>query len=196
MRKLLLKIHLYGGLICFWYLIILGTSSLNFNHRFSFMQLSPEPETWTRQVQLTNTFSDDGLLSETLRDSLSLIGWPLPWETWHDSTGVFHFALEHPGKRYVVDYSFGDRVARVQEIRKGFWRIFNAMHGMGSVPNSFFMHAWKWYTRITVVLVVFSVFSGIYLWYQGKHDKKSGWFTLLGSVLVGLAWMLYLYVNG
>ncbi|MEX2230833.1 MAG: hypothetical protein WD824_01635 [Cyclobacteriaceae bacterium] len=195
-RNLLLKIHLYSGLICFWYLIILGTSSLDFNHHFSFMRNDEGPQTWSKPVRLTNNFQDDLLLSETIRDSLFLIGWPLPWETWHDSTGVFHFALEHPGKRYVVDYTFTDNIARVQEIPKGFWRVFNAMHGSGAVPNSIFMHAWKWYSRITVVLVVFSVFLGIYIWYNGRRDKKTGWYTLLISLILSLAWMLQLYYSG
>ena len=195
-RKFLLKVHLYGGLICFWYLIILGTSSLNFNHDFSFMQSEGALEEWSRSVKIGNDFRDDLLLSETLRDSLSLIGWPLPWETWHDSTGVFHFALEHPGKRYVIDYTFRDQRAKVQEVSKGYWRIFNSMHGGGAVPNSFFMNAWKWYSRVTVVFVVFSVLSGIYLWLSANCDKKTGWYTLLFSLVVSITWMLQLYFNG
>lgn len=195
-RKLFLKIHLYSGLICFWYLIILGTSSLNFNHHFSFMARSTETETWQRKVLLPNNVNDDLRLSENLRDSLRLIGWPLPWETWHDSTGVFHFALEQPGKRYVVDYNFQDQTARVQETAKGLWPVFNALHGSGSVPNSAFMQAWKWYTRITVLLVVTSVFAGVYLWYKGNRDKKAGKYTLLVSLAFTLAWMLQMYLMG
>ena len=36
--KWILKIHLYGGLVCFWYLIILAISSLDFHHHFNFME--------------------------------------------------------------------------------------------------------------------------------------------------------------
>jgi hypothetical protein len=160
------------------------------------MRSEGEPETWSKPIRLANNFQDDLLLSETLRDSLLLIGWPLPWETWHDSTGLFHFALEHPGKRYVVDYTFKDQVAHVQEIPKGFWRVFNNMHGSGAVPNSMFMKTWKWYSRITVVLVVFSVFLGIYLWHDGTRDKKTGWYMLMICVFLSLAWMIQLYYSG
>jgi len=195
-RKLFLKVHLYSGLICFWYLIALGTSSLNFNHHFSFMESKPVQEEWARTINLTDNFRDDLVLSETLRDSLSLIGWPLPWETWHDSTGLFHFTLQHPGKKYIVDYTFTDKVARVQELPRGIWHIFNAMHGIGRVPNSHFMSIWQWYTRITVVLIVFSVFLGIYLWYTGNRDKKTGLYVLMVSALISLGWMLQLYFYG
>ena len=160
------------------------------------MQSKREGETWSKPVRLVNNFQDDLLLSETLRDSLSLIGWPLPWETWHDSTGVFHFALEHPGKRYVVDYTFDDQVARVQEIPKGFWGVFNSLHAAGGIPNSTYMHAWMWYVRITVVLVVFSVLLGICIWYDGRRDKKTGWYMLLISLFLSLAWMIQLYYYG
>lgn len=196
MRKLFLKIHLYSGLICFWYLIILGTSSLNFNHHFSFMESQDAVEMWSKKIDIDDNFIDDRFLSETIRDSLSLIGWPLPWETWHDSTGVFHFALQHPGKRYIIDYDFRDQTARVQEGHKGLWRVFNSLHGVGSVPNSWFMHSWKWYTRLTAVLVVFSVLTGIYVWYRSKRDKKSGLFVLAFSVIISIGWMLQLYYFG
>lgn len=196
MRRTFLKFHLYSGLICFWYLIILGTSSLNFNHHFSFMEKRGEAETWSKTVRLVNSFQDDGVLSETLRDSLSLIGWPLPWETYHDSTGVFHFTVQHPGKKYVIAYSFDDQVAHVEETPKGFWPIFNAMHGVGAIPNSGFMRLWSGYTTATVILVIFSALTGIYVWYRGNRDKKPGFYTLVASLLISLAWMLEMYLNG
>ena len=196
MRKLLLKIHLYSGLICFWYLIILGISSLNFNHRFAFMESGNAVETWSEEISVPRNFSDDRYLSESIRDSLSLIGWPLPWETWHDSTGVFHFALQHPGKRYIVDYDFKNRVAYVQEARRGFWGVFNSLHGIGSVPNSWFMDCWKWYTCITTALVIFSVIAGIYLWYRSNRDKRTGLYVILFSAIVSIGWMFQLYYHG
>lgn len=199
MRKLLLKVHLYSGLVCFWYLLILGTSSLDFNHEFSFMSTEPAAEQtkiWEKEILITESSGDDLLLSHSIRDSLALIGWPLPWETWRDSTGRLHFAVHHPGKRYVIDYDFGNHIASVAETPRGGWQIFNAMHGMGAVPGSAFMHAWKWYSRITVVLVIFSIFTGIYLWYRSSRDLKTGLYVLMGSLLISLAWMLQLYFQG
>ena len=37
LRNWIHKIHLYGGLRCFWYLIIVAVSSLQFQHNFVFM---------------------------------------------------------------------------------------------------------------------------------------------------------------
>ena len=36
LRKLILNLHIYAGLLCFGYLIVFGVSSLNFNHPFAF----------------------------------------------------------------------------------------------------------------------------------------------------------------
>ena len=196
MRRFFLKIHIYSGLICFWYLIILGTSSLDFNHQFAFMQGDLETEQWTASFPVDKTIKDNDALSELIRDSLALIGWPLPWEIRRDTTGIFHFALQHPGKRYVIDYNLNDGTAHVSETPRGSWPIFNALHGMGSVPRSGFMDFWKWYSRLTVVLVVFSVCSGVYLWHRGRREKRSGWYVLLISFGLSLLWMVQLYFIG
>lgn len=195
-RNLVLKIHFYGGLVSFWYLIVLGISSLHFNHHFSFMDQHDQPTTWTRRIMISNPSRDDLTLSETIRDSLSLIGWPLPWETWRDSTMTFHFTLEQPAKRYVIDYSLTSQVARVQETQKGFWAVFNSLHASGGVPNAPFLRVWSWYTRLTVISVVFSIISGIYIWVCGDRDKKSGLYTLIISLTIAILWMIQLYVKG
>ncbi|MDH4296446.1 MAG: PepSY-associated TM helix domain-containing protein [Cyclobacteriaceae bacterium] len=195
-RRLLLKIHFYGGLACFWYLLILGVSSLHFNHHFSFMEKTGDPVFWTRKLQLSGSNATDLVLSETIRDSLALIGWPLPWETRHDSSGAFHFALEQPAKRYVIDYSAANHVVHIAETPKGFWRVFNSLHGSGAVPRAPIMHAWEWYTRVTVAVIVLSVLTGIYVWFTGNQNRKSDLYTLLISLTIAVLWMLQLYTKG
>jgi hypothetical protein len=173
----------------------LGISSLHFNHHFSFMEAPNDPEHWSQKI-MPGPEQNDLLLSETIRDSLSLIGWPLPWETRRDSTGGIHFALEQPGKRYVIDYATHDQIAHVAETPKGFWRVFNALHGSGIVPGAPLMYAWSWYTRITVVVILFSVFSGLYLWIKGQQNRQSGLIMLFTCCGITLTWMVQLYLNG
>lgn len=48
MRGLILKIHMYGGLFCASYLLILGLSSLNYNHHFG--PPTNEKVTWERSL--------------------------------------------------------------------------------------------------------------------------------------------------
>lgn len=52
MRSLLLKIHIYAGLICSSYLLIFGISSLNYNYNFG--KPGNEKVTWKRSPNLVN----------------------------------------------------------------------------------------------------------------------------------------------
>jgi hypothetical protein len=195
-RRLLLEIHFYGGILCFWYLLILGFSSLHYNHHFDFVNQPQDPSTWSHPMKLAADIADDRQLTEAIRDSLGLLGWPLPWETGRDSTGTFHVVVEHPGKRYVIDYSMAAARATVVETPKGFWRVFNSLHGFGVMPKAPITYAWSWYTKITIAVVVFAVFSGTYLWFIGSQNKKSGILTLLLCFSSAVALMLQMYFNG
>ena len=103
MRPILLKIHLYAGLLCSSYLIIFGISSLNFNHHFG----RPGKIKGERQTSLPAlpAQEDDQRLADALRDTLGLVGWSLPWETHRSETPdslYFHLAVSRPGKEYRV----------------------------------------------------------------------------------------------
>lgn len=103
MRSILLKIHLYAGLLCSSYLLLFGISSLNFNHHFG----KPAALKSERQRSLgaLPALTDDQRLAEALRDTLGLVGWTLTWETRRSETVdslYFHFAVARPGKEYRV----------------------------------------------------------------------------------------------
>jgi len=103
MRPILLKIHLYAGLLCASYLILFGVSSLNFNHHFG----QPDALKAERQrgLRALPAIADDQRLAEALRDTLGLVGWTLPWETGRSETAdslYFRFAVSRPGKEYII----------------------------------------------------------------------------------------------
>src|SRR5688572_6085508 len=52
LRKTILNVHIYGGLLCFSYLIIFGISSLNFNHPFAFTRAKQAQMTWEQPVHV------------------------------------------------------------------------------------------------------------------------------------------------
>lgn len=195
MQSLLQKIHVYGGLACFWYIIILGVSSLQFNHHFEFMEGKRDSIVWERQSLIMNERMDDLKLAEAIRDSLSLMGWPLPWEMRRDSAAL-HFAMEQPAKRYFITHVFTTNTATIVEIHKGFWPVFNSLHGAGYVPNGSVTNLWKWYTRITVIAGVLSLITGIYIWTTSKEEKRSGLVILAISIAVAFGWMIKLYFLG
>ena len=195
MRNWMHRIHLYGGLLCFPYLIIFGFSSLNFNHSFAFTRPEPVETSWEAAVRVSE-LDDDIKQAEALRDSLGLMGWPLPWETGRDSLGVLHFGLSRPGKHYAVTYYPKRGFVRVHEQRFGFWRVFNNLHAMEKIPGSRFSAVWPWFTEFCTVWVVFAGISGIALWGQGKREKLSGMAVLAVVSGLSLIFMLFVWLRG
>lgn len=197
MRAWLLRIHLYGGLLCVPYLVIFGLSSLHFNHQFAFARTPANAPTnrWERAIG-TIPGGDAAKVTAAVRDQLGLMGWPLPWETKRDPDGSLHFPMERPGMKYRIDVQASDGVARVQEIRKGFWSVFLSLHALTELPNSRLMSGWGVYTELCTAVVLFSAASGIWLWWSARRDRPLGT-TSLGLGLLGSAgFILFVVLHG
>jgi hypothetical protein len=189
MRKWMLNIHLYGGLLCAPYLIIFGFSSLHFNHHFAFVEEHDAPSTWDSPLPV-EPVKDKDAEAESIRDSLGLMGWPLPWKTKRDQSGNIEFDLERPGKSYTIHADFKRHLAHVEERHKGFFQVVNSLHALGAVPNSKFAPFWGVYTEICTGFVLFASISGLYLWLNSQRERRVGVITLLLAVLSSAALML------
>lgn len=197
MRAWLLRIHLYGGLLCVPYLVIFGLSSLHFNHPFAFARTPVDAPThrWERTLSMIPG-GDNAKATEAVRDQLGLMGWPLPWETKRDPDGSLHFPMERPGMKYRIDVSAADGVAHVQEIRKGFWSVFLSLHALTELPNSRLMSGWGVYTELCTAVVLFSALSGIWLWWSARRDRPLGGMALALGLVGSAGFILYVVVHG
>jgi hypothetical protein len=159
------------------------------------MEPTGDSTVWERRTLAVDPTLNDVQLAESIRDSLSLMGWPLPWRMWRDSISL-SFEMEQPAKRYFISYKFSTSALDVVEIDKGFWRALNSLHGAGQVPNAPFTWLWHWYTRAAVLIGILSIITGIYIWLKSSEYKKGGpillFLTLSGTIL----WMLKLYIWG
>ena len=195
MRNWILRIHLYLGLLCSSYLIVFGLSSLNFNHPFDFTKPRTEKVKWERSVELPPP-GENGAESEAVRDTLELIGWTIPWETWRDPNGDLHFGLARPGKHYAIHVVRAQSLVRVEEQRKGYWTVLREMHGNKGVPRSGLMTVWGWYTELCTFVVLFAAGSGVYLFATRKKDRRAAWAVLGTATVLSLAFMLYVRYGG
>ena len=193
MRDLILKIHMYGGLLCSSYLLIFGLSSLNYNHHFG--RDAADKVTWERDLSIDD-IKDNGKMAKAARDALGLIGWDIPWETHRDEAGNLHFGLARPGKHYKIHVFFADGHVKAEETRKGFWSVVNSLHALMRLPSSPFMSWWGVYTEICTWVVLFSAASGIYLWATLKRDRLVGLVLLAGVSGSSLLFMLYIWWRG
>jgi hypothetical protein len=195
MRFWILKIHLYGGLLCSAYLIIFGFTSLHFNHQFQFAKPVESKVTWQRA--LTLPLAEDNLkAAESVRDELGLMGWPLPWTMNRDSQGDLRFNLERPGKSYTIQVLVKENRVEVEETQKGFWPVLNSLHALMSVPNAPFARMWGWFTELCTWVVLFAAASGVYLWACSRRERWVGVSIFVGATTAALALILYVVVRG
>ena len=162
LRALLLNLHLYGGLITCWYLILFGVTSLGFNHREFIPKHQAQEDSWEGTLSADLSGSDIKRAEQT-RDQMGLFGWPLPWAMHRDDENRLHYDMSRPGKEYRVVVNEETGHVAITGKTTGLWQILEGLHGLGGVPNSTLMTTWFVYTEITTWIVLFSVVTGVYL---------------------------------
>jgi hypothetical protein len=197
LRKWIHRIHLYGGLLCFWYLIIFAVSSLQFQHHFKFM-LPPgridKVQERKIDIQVNN---DNQIFARELQDRLGIAGWFLPWQTSRDSMGLFKTVIQNPKAGYTLEYNQSTSMVKISQSSNGLWRIINSLHGYsGNMPNAPLLVFWKIFTYLCDFIVVFSIFSGIWLWASKNGNKITGWITFSGILLFSFLLMFIVYIYG
>lgn len=196
MKKILLQLHLYGGLACAAYLVVFGLSSLNFNHHFGWMEATNAETRWERQITLPD-IAEQQPLAEAIRDSLDLFGWTPPWNLRMDAD-TFHCRVVRMGKEYHLRVANATGSVQVKEITKGFWPTFNGLHFLGEhIPNApWLVSSFPYYQDFTVFVILFSVVSGVWLWSRKKSERKTGLWLIFGLTGVSLLFMVYLWLVG
>jgi len=197
-RKWILKVHLYGGLLCFWYLIILAVSSLHFHHDFEFMNeksLQEEPPQ-TINLKIENS-KDNKILATNIQNVLRIPGYNIPWETYRDSKEIFYTKIFNLKKKYDIKYDPHTSDAFITKTDKGFWSPVNALHGFSeSMSYAPLLVFWRIYTYVCLFVVTFCIFSGIWLWANRSTDKLIGWMTVLGIMTLSVSLMIFVYIKG
>lgn len=193
MRKWILRLHLYGGLLCSSYLLIFGISSLLYNHRPAFAEPGDKAITWERNVTPAK-WADNSAEAKAVHDQLGLIGWA--YNEHREKNGDLRFTASRPGKTYLIRVSKGGREAIVTETRTGVWQVVRGLHGLEALPNSRFMNIWGWYTELCTFVVLFAAISGVYLWWGRSARPVVGWSVLGTAVALSLVLMIYIRVWG
>ena len=188
MRKTLLYLHMYGGLIACVYLILLGISSLQFQHHF--LPDTPPPTRWERDIP-PPAGDDAAAKAAAARDALGLMGKAF---NPRDTKDGFRFDLYRPGRNYAIEVSAAGHV-KVDE-RRATANIVAALHGMTSVPNSRFLTAWGVYTHIVTIFGILAAISGVYLFASVRRDRIPALITLGVCGSIGAAWMFFLVYHG
>lgn len=191
-----MRIHLYGGLVCFWYLLIFGVTSLGFNHP-GLIPSGLGPATLWERPLVQPDLPDHLKLGEAVQQELDLIGWVLPWNLDRRPSGDLRFELHRPGRQYVITTDRAAGTVRVEERTAGAASILNFLHGSNAgVPGTRFLHLWGFYTEITVWLVLFLAVSGVVLWARRSRNRRTAAWVLTASMASSLALMVWVCFFG
>jgi hypothetical protein len=194
MRIWILRLHLYGGLLCCSYLLLFGISSLLYNHHPEFAEPGGRTITWERDVT-PGTWANDTAEAKAIHQELGLIGWA--YDEHRQRNGDLLFTASRPGKVYHIVASKGGTHVIVAQTSVGVWQVVRGLHGLEELPNSPFMNIWGWYTELCTFVVLFAAVSGIYLWAMSRRRRTAvGWSVLGAAVVLSLFLMIYIRVWG
>lgn len=196
MRKWLLNLHLYGGLLCSSYLVIYGLSSLQFNHAWLLPQKTAATVEWSQVIDPPASRNKQAV-ADHIKAQLNLPGWVHPWSIQRDRQQNYDFEVSRPGKHYVIHYDPRAGVASVAEQRVNIAGIIPRLHGLyGDVPGMPGLRSWGAYTEITNWVVLFAICTGIILFAYRSRERRAS-FAILGFCgLSSLAFMLYMWLVG
>jgi hypothetical protein len=211
-RKLILNVHIYGGLLCFSYLILFGVTTLMFNHPLESFRARGTPATREMPIQLpasglpritSDMTADQKVAAKVEANNLvaraiGVFGYARPWQQsyWVDPQH-YHASIVQPGREYEVDVDLDRHVARVTETPQSAWNVLRGLHGLhGQMPGSAVVSSWRWYTELCTFAVLFAGASGVYLWTRRRSERRIGAILLGSATALSLALMIYLVRHG
>jgi hypothetical protein len=196
-KNYLLQFHIYLGLFCTPYLLIFALSSLSFNHVSSKEEFTPVKSERIAITLNEDSFDSPRALGEALRDSLHLMGWFIPWESHIDSAG-FLVNVRNLGRDFRMTGTWGIPEIELTANSTRFISMLKGLHGLHEeIPGApWWINGWWLYQDLTVYSLLFWAMSGIYLWWVSKPRSKSSAFWLIGSFIVSIILMIYLWLAG
>ncbi len=184
-RRILRMLHLYTGLLCSGYFIMIGLSSISLNHAGSFVAPPAEMVTWEATIPREGTLSGGKLnRANRVKESLGLIGTMPPWRI-KQGGGELSFYIWRPGRSYDVAFAHKTGTARVAEKREGLWGVARHLHGLPQIDElAGWSRAWWLYNEISLATVLLALVSGAILWWPRIRERRTGLVvTAIGAVL-------------
>jgi len=189
------KFHVYGGLFIAGYLIILGISSIQYQHHFK-LPTNDSKKHWEQTIKLSKT-NDDSDFKKAVRDSLGLFGYFPWWQDYKDDKGIRHFMISRPGKNYWIEVPVKEDLFKVKESSTGFLSMVMALHSLtgGGLEGPAFIFVWKIISQIMNVVFLFVLITSLYLWYIRSFSNYKGWilagsFAAFSIIILIFIWMV------
>lgn len=179
MRRWILDLHLYLGLLCVPYVVVLGSSAILRNHDLG----SSERTEWSASVGLPDLASPVQQAA-AVQVALGITGKLRSQTAKHTAEGALQFQVVRPGRSYRVEVS-ANGAARVSESNGGLAGILRGLHGFGDRTGPLWTLGWSLYTDFAAGGLLLSIGSGAGLVLSRAPARTRGLAAgLLGTVVV------------
>ena len=175
MRRWLIDLHLYLGLLCLPYLVVFGVSSIALNHDLGRATRSE----WSARVAPAHADQDASAARAALAE-LGLSAGVLEHTLEREASGALRFEALRLGRSYQVAIDAAG-AARVRELNGGVVGIVRGLHGRHDTSSAWGF-SWALYTELATAVLLFSIVSGIVLVWPRAGERALGY----GACALGL----------
>ncbi len=181
MRKWILDLHLYLGLLCAPYLVVYGVSAIAFNHD---IKGGSSTSQWSAVVVAEG--GTDLERAEEVRDALGLVGWTPERSVIRTDDALLRFRVQNPGRDYLIEWDDATGSTEVDETRSSWIAILRGIHGMRDLEGSVLGPVWYVYTEVSSWALAFAALSGIYLWLPRRSAALGTATVVAGAVVLAV----------
>jgi hypothetical protein len=188
MKKTLLNIHIYVGLVFGPYFAIYGLSTLAFNHGWGWQ--NPSRISVEKTLDLPSGL-EGADLAWAVRDSLGSWG-SIPGKPQPDEAGIMNYRVRRPAREYRVRLKTGTGEAALSGEDYGFWGVVKGLHGLRGVDGSAWANTWWVYSEVSIWALAFAALGGVYFWWDRVAERRIGWWILGVGTACSALMMLYM----
>jgi len=193
LRRWLLNLHIYGGLLCSSYLLLYGVTSILANHRPNPLLGVASDRTWTATVAKDRLEGEPLQAARAVADAIGIFGRIAQGEVARSPEGDLRFKAHRPGRDYEVRTA-ADGSIRVTEHRTRIGALLLGLHDARLERSSAALTSWWYFTAAVVFVLALLAGTGVAVWLAVPRARAAGWRLLLGgpvALVVLLAWMVW-----
>ena len=193
--KFLYTFHIYGGLFTSAFFIIIGITSLKYNHPALFKKDDFREETYYHPFTFQSDSTD--LVITHAMDSLNIFGHRPWWLQGRDKENNFWFQIMRPGKQYRIVVMEDEKQLMVTERSMGVMQALAGMHvaSPGNFKTPVFI-VWSVYAHTAVIVGLLSLILSMYFWIRKSKLKKWQWISTGSVFFISIFYILYIWLIG
>jgi hypothetical protein len=193
--RFLYKFHVYGGLFSSAFFIIIGITSVNYNHPELFEKKNFREKAYVKPFSFHSDSAN--IIIRHALDSLNIFGHQPWWLQRIDKENNLHFQIIRPGKQYQVVALEKEKQLKVTEKSMGIMHTMAGMHvGSSGMPKSAVFTFWTVYSHAAVTTGLLSLILSIYFWIRKSKLKKWQWASAGSAFMLSIFYILFIWLIG